>query len=66
MRIGTYYGKDRDNVELNYFKDKLFDILNETDEMDISDITADDRRHLLTVTIASGSVFEIVCQQVRE
>ena len=66
MRIGTYYGKDRDNVELNYFKDKLFDILNETDEMDISDITADDRRHLLTVTIAGGSVFEIVCQQIRK
>lgn len=53
-------------MDLNYFKDKLFDILNETDEMDISDITADDRRHLLTVTIAGRSVFEIVCQQVRE
>lgn len=53
-------------MDLNYFKDKRFDILNETDEMDISDITADDRRHLLTVTIAGRSVFEIVCQQVRE
>ena len=49
-------------MELNYFKDKLFDILNETDELDIADITADDRNNLLTVTIAGGSTFEIECR----
>lgn len=51
-------------MTLDYFKDKLFDILNETDELDIADITADDRNHLLTVSIAGGSTFEIACRQV--
>ena len=51
-------------MDLNYFKDKLFDILNETNELDITDIIADDRSNLLTVSIAGGSVFEIECRQV--
>lgn len=51
-------------MELNYFKDKLFDILNETDELDITDILADDKNNLLTVSIAGGSAFEIVCRQI--
>lgn len=50
-------------MDLNYFKDKLFDILNETNELDIADISSDDRKNLLTVTIAGGSVFEIECRQ---
>ena len=52
-------------MDLNYFKDKLFDILNETNELDITDIIADDRSNLLTVSIAGGSVFEIECRQVQ-
>lgn len=51
-------------MELNYFKDKLFDILNETDELDITDICADDRNDRLTVSVAGGRVFEIVCRQI--
>ena len=34
-------------MELNYFKDKLFDLLNETDELDIADLDAEDRKNLL-------------------
>ena len=49
-------------MELNYFKDKLFDLLNESDELDISDITAEDRKDLLTVTMGDGSVFRVICQ----
>lgn len=50
-------------MTLDYFKDKLFDILNETDELDITDICVDDRADLLTVSIAGGSVFQIECRQ---
>lgn len=50
-------------MDLNYFKDKLFDILNETDELNITDICVDDRNNLLTVSIAGGSVFEVECRQ---
>lgn len=53
-------------MELNYFKDKLFDLLNESNEMDISDIDSDDRSALFIVSMADGSVFEIVCRQVAE
>ena len=53
-------------MELNYFKDNLFDLLNESDEMDISDIDSDDRNALFIVSMADGSMFEIVCRQVTE
>lgn len=49
-------------MELNYFKDKLFDLLNETDELDITDLNMEDRKNLLTVTMSDGSTFEIICQ----
>ncbi len=53
-------------MELNYFKDKLFDVLNETDELDIADLNLEDRKDLLTVTMSDGSVFEIMCQTVAQ
>lgn len=52
-------------MELNYFKDKLFDVLNESDELELSDITVDDRHDLLTVSTADGSVFELQCRKKR-
>lgn len=50
-------------MELNYFKDKLFDILNETDDLDISDISADDRNDRFLIYLADGSVFEVECRE---
>ena len=52
-------------MELNYFKDKLFDLLNESDELDISDITAEDRKDLFTVTMEDGSVFRVICEEAQ-
>ena len=51
-------------MELDYFKDKLFDILNEPDELDITDILTGDKSSLLTGAIAGGNAFEIVCRQI--
>ncbi len=50
-------------MELNYFKDKLFDLINESDELDIADIEAEDRKNLFTVTMADGSIFEVLCRK---
>lgn len=50
-------------MDLNYFKDKLFDLLNESDELDLSDIRADDKRDTFTLRTADGSVFEIFCRK---
>lgn len=49
-------------VELDYFKDKLFDLLNESDELDIAELSTVDRINLFTVTMADGSTFELVCR----
>ena len=49
-------------MDLNYFKDQIFDLLNESDELDISDIKAEDRKDLFTVTTGDGSVFRVICE----
>ncbi len=50
-------------MELNYFRDKLFDLLNDSEGMGIADLNADERNSLLTVRTEDGDVFEIVCRQ---
>lgn len=50
-------------MELNYFRDKLFDLLNDSDEMEIADIDADERHGLLIVKTEDGDIFEIVCRR---
>ena len=49
-------------MELNYFKDILFELLNEWDR-DVLDVMVDDRQDLLWVVMADGSVFRIHCQK---
>ena len=50
-------------MKLNYFRDKLFDLLNDREGMGIPDLNADERNSLLTVRTEDGNVFEIVCRQ---
>ena len=50
-------------MELNYFRDKLFDLLNDSEGMEIADLNADERNSLLTVRTEDGNVFEIVCRK---
>lgn len=53
-------------MELNYFKDKLFDLLNDSEGMGIADLSADERNNLLTVRTEDGNVFEIVCRMATD
>lgn len=48
----------------NEFKDRLFEVLNESDELSISDIAGDDRKNTFTLEIVDGSVFEIECREI--
>lgn len=50
-------------MELNYFKDKLFDLLNDSEGMGIADLNADEMNNLLTVKTEDGNLFEIICKQ---
>ena len=60
----TQTEKEVTEMDLNYFKDQLFDLLNESDAMDISEIITDDRHDLFTVSTADGSQFELLCRKL--
>ncbi|EOS47934.1 hypothetical protein V1226_07180 [Lachnospiraceae bacterium JLR.KK009] len=49
-------------MELNYFRDRIFDLLNDSERMGIPDLNADERNSLLTVRTEDGNVFEIICR----
>lgn len=50
-------------MELDYFKDSLFELLNESWEPELRDIDADDRNNRFLVAVADGSVFEVECRK---
>lgn len=49
-------------MELDYFKDILFDLINEWDE-DVLEIIEDYPKNLLWVVMKDGSVFRIHCEK---
>lgn len=46
-------------MDKNEFKDGIFNVINESDELDLADIVTDDSEDRLMITVADGSVFEI-------
>ena len=44
-------------MELNYFKDVLFDLLNESDELDVADIRSDEKANTFLVSMEDGTAF---------
>lgn len=53
-------------MELNYFKDLLFGLINDSDEMNVSDIRADDRQNTFTIQMADRSRFVVECRKADE
>ena len=51
-------------MELNYFKDQLFDLLNDSDELIIAVFTTDDRHGVFTISTDDGSTFELLCRKL--
>lgn len=49
---------------MDYFKDKLFELLNDADDMGISDIDTNDRENKLIVSLQDGMIVEIECRQI--
>lgn len=48
-------------MELNYFKDKLFDLLNNnSDELNISDIETHEKENIYEIFSTNGDVYEIL------
>lgn len=53
-------------MELNYFKDTIFDMMNNSDEMDIKDIKTNDKENKFTISFMDGTNFELECRQINE
>ena len=52
-------------MTLDYFKDKLFEMMNESDnELDITDINANEQENTFTVSTTDRSQFEIECRKL--
>ena len=49
-------------IDLDYVKDHLFDLLNESDVLNITDIQSAEQENGFRVTVSDGSVFLITCQ----
>lgn len=52
-------------MRLNFFKDKLFELLNESSSLEIVDIETNDLCNLFTIETTDGSLFEIECRKVK-
>lgn len=51
---------------MDYFKDKLFELLNDADDMGISDIETHDRENKLEVSLQDGTVLEVECRMIKK
>jgi len=52
-------------MTLDYFKDKLFEMMNESDnELDIVDINANEQENTFTVSTTDRSRFQIECRKL--
>ncbi len=46
-------------MDINVFKDILWDLMNESDALDISDIQSFDKENCFIVTVRDGSTFQV-------
>ena len=46
-------------MEKNEIKDRLFDVLNDTDNLPIQDIVVDDRNNIVNVYFTDGTRFSV-------
>lgn len=53
-------------MELNDFKDWLFDLINDAADMDTASIESDDRNDIFIIGMPEGEVFEIHCKKIQD
>lgn len=46
------------------FKDMVFELLNDADDVGISDIDTNDKENTFKVFLQNGNIFELECRQV--
>lgn len=53
-------------MELNKFKDILFDLINESDELNVSSISLNDKKNLLVALFSDGSEYALCIKPVSD
>ncbi len=53
-------------MDLNCFRDRLFDLLNDSEGMGIADMNVDEQNSLIAARTEGGKVFEIVCREATD
>lgn len=51
-------------MDIEYFKDKVFELLNEADNMELSDIETYDKENIFKIFFENGEIYEVECRQV--
>ncbi len=54
--------KEAHNMSLNDFKDVLFDLINESDALRITEIRTFDKEDRLEIVFSDGTVIEVSCR----
>lgn len=49
-------------MSLNEFKDRLFDILNDTDDLPIADIMVNDAENSMKIYLEDGTITTLTCE----
>ena len=49
---------------LDYFKDTVFELLNDSDDMAVKDIQTKDKENIFTVLLMDGRHLELECRQI--
>lgn len=52
-------------MDIDYFKDHLFDLINESDLLDVQDIICFDKENRMLVKVADGTVFSVQVRKER-
>lgn len=51
-------------MELNNFKDKIFELINDADDLEMNDIETNDKGNTFTIVTQTGLAFELECRLV--
>jgi len=54
--------KRGEDMSLNEFKDRLFDVLNDTNDMSIADIMVNDAQNTMKVYLEDGTIVTVTCE----
>ena len=51
-------------MDINFLKDHMFDLLNESDLLNIQDIVCNDLEGTFEITVEDGTKFLITCEKI--